>query len=294
MKMSTNSPRKPSWLKRSLPRGPVYEQTRRQIQQGGLHTVCQEAHCPNMFECFSRRTATFLILGDRCTRNCLFCAVQNGPVKAPDPGEPDRVAAAAATMGLEYVVLTSVSRDDLEDGGATHFAGTIDALRSRLPDIAVEVLIPDFKGSEDALHTVLSAGPDILNHNIETVEPFYPLVRPQADYRQSLELLRRSADAAPHIPTKSGIMLGFGESDTQIRQALTDLLQVNCRMVTIGQYLQPTKAHPTVNRFVPPDEFDRWCDNALQMGFAEVASGPFMRSSYHAKESFLRVRSRRL
>ncbi len=291
MKSTTISKKKPHWLKRRLPTGPGYEQTRQLIRQGCLHTVCQEAQCPNMFECFSQHTATFLILGDKCTRNCRFCAVQVGPDQAPDPDEPQRVALAAAKMGLEDVVITSVTRDDMPDGGAGVFARTIRAVREKIPGILVEVLIPDFQGNAGALHTVLDARPDILNHNIETVQRLYPQVRPQADYQRSLDLLRRAHEYAPHIPTKSGIMLGLGESDAQIRQTLTDLRRHHCRMVTIGQYLQPSRAHHPVERFVPPEAFDRWRDVALDLGFAEAASGPFVRSSYHAKESFQRIKS---
>ncbi len=286
MKSNPISKKKPPWLKRRLPSGPEYEQTRRLISQGCLHTVCQEAQCPNMFECFSQHTATFLILGDKCTRDCRFCAVQHGPDQAPDPDEPARVAQAAVEMGLEYVVITSVTRDDLTDGGAAVFAATIEMLREKAPGIQVEVLIPDFQGSAPALHTVLDAGPHVLNHNIETVAKLYPRVRPQADYQQSLDLLRNAHAYAPHIATKSGIMLGFGESDDEIRQTLEDLRRHHCRMVTIGQYLQPSKAHHPVVRFIPPEEFERWGEVARQMGFAQVASGPFVRSSYHAKESF--------
>jgi len=289
MASSPISKQKPHWLKRRLPSGPEFEQTRQLIQQGCLHTVCQEAQCPNMFECFSQHTATFLILGGACTRNCRFCAVQHGPDGPPDPREPDRVAQATAEMGLEYVVITSVTRDDLSDGGAAIFARTITAVHVKVPGIRVEVLIPDFQGGADALHTVLDAGPDILNHNIETVQRLYPRVRPQADYRQSLELLRRAHGYASFIPTKSGIMLGLGESDEEIHQTLADLRSHHCRMVTIGQYLQPSREHHPVARFVPPAEFEHWRQVALELGFEEAASGPFVRSSYHAKESFQRL-----
>lgn len=292
MASSCPTTKKPYWLKRRLPNGPAYEQTRQLIRQGALHTVCQEAQCPNMFECFSQHTATFLILGDSCTRNCRFCAVQHGPNKPPDPKEPERVAKAAAKMGLEYVVITSVTRDDVADGGASIFAQTISALRETVPGILVEVLIPDFQGQIQGLHTVLTAGPDILNHNIETVPRLYPQVRPQADYQQSLKLLQRARNYAPQIPTKSGIMLGFGESDREIRQTLIDLRKHGCRMITIGQYLQPSKGHHPVERFVPPEAFDRWRQQALSLGFSEAASGPFVRSSYHAKESFQRIHPR--
>ncbi len=278
--------KKPSWLRRRLPSGPQYEQTRRLLRHEGLHTVCQEAQCPNIFECFSRQTATFLILGDRCTRRCTFCAVQHGPFQEPDPMEPERVAAAVATLGLRYVVITSVTRDDLADGGARIFAETIRTVRERSRGVRIEVLIPDFQGDRHALQTVLNAAPDVLNHNLETVPRLYSAVRPQADYGRSLELLQRAAAAAPHIPTKSGIMLGLGEDAHEIRQTLADLRAVGCRIVTIGQYLRPSAAHLAVERFVPPAEFESWRVEALAMGFTEAASGPFVRSSYRAHEAF--------
>lgn len=277
---------KPPWLKRRLPVGPEFERTRKRLQAGKLHTVCQEAHCPNIFECFSQHTATFLILGDRCTRNCTFCAVRKGPEGPPDADEPQRVAAAAAEMGLRYVVVTSVTRDDLEDGGASQFAQTVGTLRQSIPQVRIEVLIPDFQGSEKALQTVLDAKPDVLNHNIETVPSLYPEVRPQADYPQSLTLLRRASNHAPDIPTKSGLMLGLGEDRRELRQTLTDLHAAGCRILTLGQYLQPSAGHHPVRRFLPPEEFDQWRQIALETGFAEVSSGPFVRSSYHAKDVF--------
>lgn len=277
---------KPPWLKRRLPIGPEFERTRKRLRAGNLHTVCQEAHCPNIFECFSQHTATFLILGDRCTRDCTFCAVQKGPKGPPEADEPRRVAAAAMEMGLRYVVVTSVTRDDLEDGGAGHFARTIRALRESIDQVCIEVLIPDFQGSEKALQTVLDAKPDVLNHNIETVPSLYPEVRPQADYPQSLALLQRASNYAPDIPTKSGLMVGLGEDRRELRQTLVDLHTSGCRILTLGQYLQPSAAHHPVRRFVPPEEFDQWRQIALKIGFAEVSSGPFVRSSYHAKDVF--------
>lgn len=280
---------KPPWLKRRLPVGPEFERTRKRLRAGKLHTVCQEAHCPNIFECFSQHTATFLILGDRCTRDCTFCAVQKGPQGPPDADEPRRVAAAAMEMGLRYVVVTSVTRDDLEDGGAGHFAHTIRALRESIDQVCIEVLIPDFQGSEKALQTVLDAKPDVLNHNIETVPSLYPEVRPQADYPQSLELLQRASNYAPDIPTKSGLMLGLGEDRQELRQTLVDLHTSGCRILTLGQYLQPSTDHHPVRRFVPPEEFDQWRQIALEIGFAEVSSGPFVRSSYHAKDVFQKL-----
>jgi lipoic acid synthetase len=278
--------RKPRWLSRRLPTAPEYEEVRSLIRKGGLHTVCEEAKCPNQFECFSRRTATFLILGSRCTRNCRFCNVAHGPTGPPDPEEPRRVADAAQRMGLRYVVVTSVTRDDLPDGGAGLFAETISEIRRRVPSALVEVLIPDFEGSASALQTVLDARPNVLNHNIETVPRLYPQVRPQAVYERSLALLGRAAAAAPDIPTKSGIMLGLGETESEVRKTLGDLRTAGCRFVTIGQYLQPSPHHLPVDRFVPPEEFDAWRERALAMGFSEAASGPFVRSSYHAKDLY--------
>jgi lipoic acid synthetase len=283
--MRTNT-RKPPWLTRRLPSGPEYEKIRGLMDRDRLHTVCQEAKCPNIWECFSNRTATFLILGDRCTRSCRFCAVAHGPAEPPDPAEPVRVAQTAEKLGLAYVVITSVTRDDLPDGGAGHFAKTIREIRRRIPEAAIEVLIPDFMGDAAALRTVLEARPQVLNHNIETVPRLYVTVRHGAVYARSLELLGRVKTIDASVPTKSGLMLGLGETTAEIRQTLQDLLDVGCRMLTMGQYLQPSKDHLPVARFVPPVEFDQWQQTAFQMGFSNVASGPFVRSSYHAKELF--------
>jgi lipoic acid synthetase len=282
--------RKPEWLKRRLPAEGDFSQVRQLIESGRLHTVCQEARCPNIWECFSHRTATFLILGDRCTRNCRFCSVASGKPDPPDPGEPRRVAEAVARMGLRYAVITSVTRDDLPDGGAAHFAATIEAIRASIPGAQIEVLIPDFQGDRASLATVLRARPDVLNHNIETVPRLYAQVRPQADYRRSLELLRRARDFDPAIPTKSGLMLGLGERPDELRQTLTELRAAGCRILTLGQYLQPSAAHLPVEAYITPDEFADWREKALALGFAEVASGPFVRSSYHAQESFEALR----
>jgi lipoic acid synthetase len=284
--------RKPRWLTRKLPSAPEYEEVRSLLSGGQLHTVCQEAKCPNQFECFSNRTATFLIMGSRCTRNCRFCNVDHGACMPPDPEEPVRVAAAARRMKLKYVVVTSVTRDDLCDGGASIFAETIRELRKEISDVVVEVLIPDFQGDYDALKTVLDARPDVLNHNIETVARLYDTVRPQAIYERSLELLRRVKEYTPDIPGKSGIMLGLGETDDEIRQTLQDLHDSGCRLLTMGQYLQPSKSHLPVERFVTPEEFDAWRETALEIGFTEVASGPFVRSSYHAKDLYQNAASR--
>ena len=281
--MPQNLQQKPHWLKKRLPTGPEYERVKELVCKDRLHTVCQEAKCPNMWECFSQQTATFLIMGSRCTRNCGFCSVAQEPVEPPDPSEPDRVAAAARQMGLRYVVITSVTRDDLTDGGAAFFAETIEAVRRRIPSAKVEVLIPDFQGNAAALQVVLEARPDVLNHNIETVPRLYTLVRPQARYERSLQLLSRVEKYAPGLPIKSGLMLGLGESSEEIRSTLNDLFNAGCRILTLGQYLQPSKAHLPVKRFVTPEEFEHWRQIAIEIGFSEVASGPFVRSSYHAK-----------
>ena len=277
---------KPSWLRRKLPSGADYEKIRRMIERGQLHTVCQEANCPNQFECFSARTATFLIMGATCTRNCRFCNIDGGTPGPLDADEPRRVAEAAARMELRYVVVTSVTRDDLPDGGAGHFAATIAALKDKIAGVQIEVLIPDFLGSREALQTVLKACPDVLNHNMETVRRLYSSVRPQADYDRSLKLLARVRPMAPSIPAKSGIMLGLGETERELKQVIRDIYHTGCRMLTIGQYLQPTAEHLPVVEYIPPEEFDCWRQFALKTGFDKVASGPFVRSSYHAGEMF--------
>ena len=278
--------RKPSWLKRRIPSGATYQKVNMILQRSRSHTVCQKALCPNLGECFSRGTATFLILGDRCTRNCRFCAIPNGPAGLPDSGEPRRVAKAVQDMGLRYVVITSVTRDDIPDGGSVIFAETIRHIRERIPDAFVEVLIPDFNGNAHALQTVLEARPDVLNHNLETVPRLYPRVRPEAVYHGSLDLLSHARAYAPAIPAKSGLMLGLGETWEELRQVFEELIKVNCRILTLGQYLQPTKEHLPVERFVPPEEFEELRQTALEMGFSGVASGPFVRSSYHANELY--------
>jgi lipoyl synthase len=277
---------KPPWLKRRLPTGPDFEQVKTLVNKGGLHTVCQEAKCPNIWECFSKHTATFMIMGSHCTRSCRFCAVAHGPIAQPDPDEPARVAEAARKMGLNYVVITSVTRDDLPDGGAYLFAETIQEVRKQIPDVLVEVLIPDFQGNAKALKTVLKARPDVLNHNIETVPRLYSTVRPEANYNRSLEVLKQTRKYNPSIPAKSGLMLGLGELPDEINLTLEDLFKAGCQILTLGQYLQPTKQHLEVERFVPPEEFDNWRKTALEIGFSQVAGGPFVRSSYHAKELF--------
>ena len=285
---TTRNP-KPRWLKRKLPTGPEYEKVRGLLKKSRLHTVCQEARCPNIWECFSQRTSTFLIMGPCCTRNCRFCAVTHGPPVPLDPGEPVRVVEAAQSMELNYVVITSVTRDDLPDGGAGHFAEAIKEIRKIMPDTFAEVLIPDFKGDFNALQAVVKAHPDVLNHNLETVLRLYPSVRPGALYHRSLELLKQAKQIDPTIPTKSGLMLGLGEAPEEIEKALKDLLDSGCSILTLGQYLQPTKEHLPVERYIPPEEFDCWKETALEMGFSAVAGGPFVRSSYHAKELYQEV-----
>ena len=291
MPSSTKPPRstKPAWLRQRLPSGPEYEAVRRVVTDHGLNTVCREAACPNQFACYGEGTATFMILGERCTRNCRFCAVEHGPEAPPDPGEPERVAAAVARLGLRYAVITSVTRDDLADGGAGLFAATIRAIRRHNPTGRIEVLIPDLLGDSDALATILEAGPEVLNHNLETVPSLYPLVRPGAVYLRSLSLLRRARQRAPGIPTKSGLMLGLGEERGELEQVWADLLAAGCTILTMGQYLQPSRAHLPVKRFVPPEEFAELGELALKMGFAGVASGPFVRSSFRAEELYLRA-----
>lgn len=281
---------KPRWLRRSLPTGPEYEKMRRLLKNNHLHTVCQEAQCPNQFECFSEGTATFMILGERCTRNCRFCAVDHKPLGPPDPEEPARVAEAVGILQLRYAVVTSVTRDDLGDGGASIFAETIGAIREKREKTLVEVLIPDLQGETAALKTVIDAAPDVLNHNIETVERLYSTVRPEAIYERSLDLFRQVKQLNPSQVTKSGIMLGLGETRDELYKTWDDLLEAGCDILTMGQYLQPSKEHLSVDRFVTPEEFDELQAQAIERGFTGVASGPFVRSSYQAEKLFRKVR----
>lgn len=275
--------RKPEWLKHKLPTGPGYEHMKSLLRHYNLVTVCQQARCPNQFECFADGTATFMILGDRCTRNCSYCAVLQHPETKPDPMEPQRVGEAVSVMGLRYAVITSVTRDDLVDGGASHFAKTITAIRQQVQGVKIEILIPDFQGMHTPLKTLLeTAPPDVLNHNLETVKRLFPKVRPEADYVQSLKLLNAAKSIKPELPTKSGLMLGLGESPDELEQAMRDLLAYGCDILTLGQYLQPTKAQVPVQRFVTPDEFDALKEKALLLGFKAVAAGPGVRSSYNA------------
>jgi lipoic acid synthetase len=249
-----------------------------------LNTVCESALCPNLGECFARRTATFMILGKVCTRNCRFCAVEGGQPELLDPEEPRRVAEAATRLGLKHVVVTSVTRDDLPDGGAGQFAATIQALREKLPYAIIEVLTPDFQGERKAIASVVEAQPHIFNHNVETVPRLYPRVRPEADYRRSLEVLRTVKELAPSIYTKSGLMVGLGETREEVEQVMADLREINCDILTIGQYLRPSPQHLEVKEFIPPEVFDYYAEAGRKMGFLYVASAPFVRSSYNAAE----------
>ncbi len=276
--------RKPEWLKIKLTKGENFKQLKTIMRSSTLHTVCEEAKCPNIHECWASRTATFMILGSVCTRACRFCAVNTGLPTELDVQEPIRVAEAVVQMGLKHVVVTSVARDDLADGGASIFAETIRQIRHSSPLCSVEVLIPDFQGDADALLTVLEAKPDMLNHNIETVARLSDRVRSKAKYARSLELLARSKQLAPTIPTKSSIMVGLGESTDEIVQTMEDLRAVDVNILTVGQYLQPTKTHLKIKKFYTPDEFLALKNEGMGRGFSHVESGPLVRSSYHAHE----------
>lgn len=279
--------RKPDWLKIKLvteKEAEHFKELKQMMRDKTLHTVCEEAKCPNIHECWAARTATFMILGDICTRACRFCAVNTGMPTELDLQEPQRVAEAAEQMGLRHCVVTSVARDDLKDGGAQIFAETIRAVRERLPLCDIEVLIPDFMGNKEALYTVLDAKPHVLNHNVETVERLSDRVRAKAKYDRSLELLARSKAYNPKIPTKSSMMIGVGETWDEILQTMDDLRAVQCDILTIGQYLQPTRKHLTVEKYYTPEEFDLLKEEGLKRGFSHVESGPLVRSSYHARE----------
>jgi lipoic acid synthetase len=273
---------KPKWLRAKFPSGPEYQAVNNLVETNKLHTVCQSAQCPNMGECWTRGTATLMILGNVCTRSCGFCAIQTGRPPELDLGEPARVADAVAKMGLKHAVITSVARDDLKDGGASVWAATIRAIRHRNPSTAVEVLIPDFQGKTEHLDIVLEAKPDILNHNVETVERLQRPVRKTANYQQSLNVLRHAKDRG--FTTKSGIMLGLGEEQSEIEICLRDMQYAGIDIITIGQYLQPTPNHLPLKRWVTPDEFEHWKTFGLEIGFGVVESAPLVRSSYHAEE----------
>lgn len=274
----------PPWIRLKLPSNPSFSSTSCLIEDLRLNTVCESARCPNRWECWSRATATFMVGGSRCTRACGFCAVETARPLALEADEPWRVADACRRLGLRHVVITMVARDDLEDGGAGHVAQTVRAVRESCGRIVIEVLTTDFNGSEESLRTVLKAGPEVFNHNLETTERLTPQVRSRARYRRSLSILKKARELSVSIITKSGLMLGLGETEAELKEAFLDLRAVDCNVLTLGQYLQPTLRHLPVVEFVPPDRFERYRDIALALGFRDVFSGPLVRSSYHADE----------
>jgi lipoic acid synthetase len=275
-------PRLPPWLKKRLPSGDVLLQTRRIVEQSGVATVCEEARCPNLMECWSKKHATFMILGDLCTRRCHFCAVTTAKPNPPEADEPERLAGAVAQLGLRHVVITSVARDDLPDEGAGHFAECIRAIRREVPECIIEVLPADFHARDELLGLVCEAGPDIYNHNQETTERLSPAIRPAARYRRSLDVLKKVKEMRPGVFTKSGLMVGLGETREEFARAIRDLRDVDVDILTVGQYLRPSEKHTPVARYVPPAEFDEIADEARAMGFKSVSCGPFVRSSYNA------------
>ena len=278
-----NPLRKPDWIRVRIPASPAVSDLKKLLRENNLVTVCEEASCPNLPECFTHGTATFMIMGDKCTRRCSFCDVAHGRPDPLDPNEPIHLGNTIAKMGLKYVVITSVDRDDLKDGGASHFTACIKAIREKSPTIKIEVLVPDYRGRMDiALVETGHALPDVFNHNIETVPRLYKQARPGSDYAHSLRLLQEFKRLYPGIPTKSGIMLGLGETNEEVEQTLKDLRDHDVEMVTLGQYLQPSKFHLPVSRYVTPDEFNRFAEVAKKLGFKNIASGPLVRSSYHA------------
>lgn len=279
------SKRLPDWLRNKSPLVAETHGVREILKELNLNTVCQSAGCPNRGQCYAEGTATFLILGDICTRNCRFCSVVKGMVKPLDPDEPDRVMAAVARLELEHTVITSVTRDDLPDGGAVQFVKTIRLLKENLPAVSVEVLTPDFKGNQAAIASVVKAGPDIYNHNLETVPRLYEWIRPEADYRRSLDLLQQVKESGVKLLTKSGIMVGFGETAAEVEGVMDDLRKVDCDILTIGQYLAPTRSHSPVVKYIEPETFKEWESLALRKGFKYVASGPLVRSSFHAGQA---------
>jgi lipoic acid synthetase len=285
--------RKPEWLRVRIEESPGFFETRARLREHRLHTVCEEAACPNRGECWSSRHATVMILGDVCTRACSFCNVKTGRPGAVDAGEPERLAAAIAALALRHVVITSVDRDDLADGGAAHFAACIAAVRRACPGATIEVLTPDFRHKPGAIETVAAAGPDVYNHNLETVPRLYAAVRPGARYRDSLDLLARTKQVSPRVFTKSGLMVGLGEEPAEVLAVLDDLRAADVDFVTIGQYMPPTLRHAAVARWVPPAEFDSLREAALARGFLLAAASPLTRSSYHADQDFQRLRAAR-
>jgi lipoyl synthase len=280
--------RLPAFARKGDPLSPSARAVRVLLRETRLNTVCEEARCPNLSDCFGRGTATFMLLGDRCTRRCDYCSVDTARPLPPDADEPARVAEAALRLGLRYVVLTAVARDDLRDGGAAHFAAAVRAVRERLPQAEIEVLTPDFKGERASIAAVLEAAPDVFNHNIETVPRLFPLVRAQGDYARSLRVLADCKAVRPGQPTKSGLMVGLGETDAEVSAVLADLRAAGVDIVTLGQYLRPTRAHRPVDRYLPPEGFEALAEHARGLGFPTVYSGVFVRSSFHAAEVFHR------
>lgn len=285
---------RPDWLTLKVPAPESLERMKKMLDAGRLHTVCEGADCPNIGECFGSKTCTFMILGNICTRNCRFCAVSHGKPLALDPDEPQAVALTSKQLGLKHVVVTSVTRDDLEDGGASQFAATIKAIRRELPETTVEVLIPDFNGSKEALQIVIEALPDVINHNTETVPRLYAAVRPQAQYERSLQLLQRVSTAGSGIISKSGLMLGLGETLDEVMAVMEDLHSVGCQILTLGQYLQPSEEHVPIVAYIHPDTFQMLEKKGYEMGFLEVNAGPLVRSSYHAARTFDKIRKQNI
>ncbi|MEG6509679.1 lipoyl synthase [Methyloligella sp. 2.7D] len=284
---------KPDWIRVRAPSGRTFTDTHKIVHGHGLSTVCEEAACPNIGECWDKRHATFMILGEICTRACAFCNVATGKPGPLDRSEPERVGDATADLGLHHIVITSVDRDDLSDGGAAHFAATIRAIKEKAPATTVEVLTPDFRRKEGALETVLAAEPDVFNHNLETVPSLYRPIRPGADYRHSLALLKQAKQISPTVFTKSGIMVGLGETAAEVMQVMDDMRQADIDFLTIGQYLQPTRKHAKIDRYVSPAEFESYKQEGYERGFLLVASSPFTRSSFHAGEDFARLQAAR-
>lgn len=273
---------KPSWLRRSVVSSAKIDSTRRTLRSLRVNTVCESAKCPNLCECFDRSVATFIILGSVCTRGCRFCAVERGTPSAPDPGEPERVCGAVKELGLKYIVITSVTRDDLPDGGAGQYAATVSYLRERVTGAQIEVLAPDFRGSRLSIKTVLNAKVDVFAHNLDTVRRLHKAVKPGADYEVSLGVLRAAKDISPHLPVKSGLMLGLGETEDEVVHTMKELRAAGCDIMTLGQYLKPTVAKVEESGFIPPKIFAKYEEIAYNLGFVRVSSGPFVRSSYHA------------
>ncbi len=286
--------RKPDWIRVKAPGSPIYAETQKIVRNNKLVTVCEEAGCPNIGECWSKKHATFMIMGDTCTRACAFCNVKTGLPDALDRGEPERVGGAVAQMGLAHVVITSVDRDDLDDGGAGHFVSTIKAIRAAAPTTTIEILTPDFLKKDGALERVVEAGPDVFNHNLETVPALYLKIRPGARYFHSLRLLQKVKELNKNLFTKSGIMVGLGETREQVMQVMDDMRSANIDFITIGQYLQPSRKHAAIDRFVTPEEFKAYETTAYSKGFLMVSSSPLTRSSHHAGEDFARLRAARM